>query len=202
MRRALLLPCALVLAAGCGDDGGPVTDPDAATVDAAIDAAPDAAIDAPAGPFALTSTAFTEGMTIPAVHTCNGPNTSPPLAWGPGPAGTMSYAVVLTDQTNMLVHWVIYDIPANRFELPADVDKTYAPADVLGAHQTRAYDNQVIGYLGPCPPNLHTYQFAIYALDVPTLPGATMTTTRPQAVAAIGAHDLAMATLTGRYMQP
>lgn len=200
--RAMFLSCALVLAAGCGDDGGPVTDPDAATIDAAPDAAPDAAIDAPAGPFALTSTAFTEGMNIPAVHTCNGANTSPPLAWGPGPAGTLSYAVVLTDQSNMLVHWVLYDIPANRFQLPADIDKTYAPADVLGAHQTRSYNAQLMGYLGPCPQGQHVYRFTVYAIDVATLPSLGMTSAPALGLSRVLEHDLAAASLNGTYQQP
>jgi Raf kinase inhibitor-like YbhB/YbcL family protein len=209
MRPALLaLSSASLLLVACGSDDAATVDAapetDAALIDAAIDAGIDAPIDAPAGPFALTSTAFAEGALIPAKHTCNGVNVSPALAWTNAPAGTLSYAVVLTDTSFMpgFVHSVIYDIPAARAGLPEDVDKTYEPADVPGAHQTRSFNAQITGYNGPCPPVIHTYRFSLYALDVETLPGTTAATTRADAVALILAHDLATANLTGRYMQP
>jgi hypothetical protein len=116
--------------------------------------------------------------------------------------GALSYAVVLTDKSfNNLVHWVIYDVPASATALPAAVQKTYAPTNVMGAHQTASYQANVRGYLGPCPPiggGPHTYEFAVYGVDVATLP-ATMATTGPQAVALITQHMTAKATLTGTY---
>ena len=45
----------------------------------------------------------------------------------------------------------------------------------------------------------HTYEFALYAIDTATLPGATIATTRAQAVTLIQLHDLATANLTGTY---
>jgi phosphatidylethanolamine-binding protein (PEBP) family uncharacterized protein len=117
--------------------------------------------------------------------------------------GALSYAVVLTDKSfNNLVHWVIYDVPASATGLPAAVEKTYAPTNVMGAHQTTSYQSTARGYLGPCPPiggGPHTYEFAVYGVDVATLPGASMTTTRPEAVALIMQHMKAKATLTGTY---
>ncbi len=198
MRSALL--CVLLVA--CGDDGGTSIDAggDATgTVDAAIDGP---RLDAPPAAFTLTSTAYAAGATIPAVHTCDGANTSPPLAWTNPPAGTMSYAIVFTDTNNGLIHSVIYDIPSTLSALPADVDNAYAPADVPGAHQTAAYNAGTRGYLGPCPPpadNAHTYVFTLYALGVATLPGAGTNTTRMQAQTLIQANDLAMATYSGTY---
>ncbi len=70
--------------------------------------------------FGLTSPAFTEGMSFPMQNTCAGANTSPELDWTPGPAGTMSYAVVLTDLTNNFVHWAIWNIPADRARIARD----------------------------------------------------------------------------------
>jgi phosphatidylethanolamine-binding protein (PEBP) family uncharacterized protein len=188
--------------AACGGDEGNAIDASAgadAAGDAAgtIDASGDP--DAAPGTFTLTSPAFTEGGVIPDENACAGANVSPALAWTAGPAGTLGYAVVLTDLTNPLVHSVIYDIPGAGLGLPADVDKDYAPADVPGAHQTRAYDNTTFGYLGPCPGSTHTYRFDAYALDVATLPGATMNTSRTAAVAAIQMHDLGMASLSGTF---
>lgn len=197
--RARLVVLVVVVAA-CGDDGGstPPVDGngmvDAARVDAAVDASP--------GVFTLTSATITEGGTIPLTHVCanqGGLNQSPPLAWTSPPAGTLSFAVVFTDKSNNLVHSVIYDIAATATGLPADVDKVYAPPDVPGAHQTTGYDNTTRGYLGPCPPNEHTYEFAVYALSTATLPNATMQTNRAAAVTAILANDVGVATLTGTH---
>ena len=188
----------LVLLVACGGGGSDDKPVDASTDGSSIDAA----IDAPAGgAFALTSPMLTAGAMFDAANTCNGPNTSPQLVWTAGPAGTMSYAVVLTDKSNNLVHWVIYDIPASATGLPANVEKAYLPNNVTGAKQTLSYQ-AVRGYLGPCPPVLHTYEFVVYALDIATLPGATMATTRAQATPIILAHDLASAALSGTYMQP
>jgi Raf kinase inhibitor-like YbhB/YbcL family protein len=200
MSRAAVLvaACSLVLAA-CGDDGASTTD---AGIDATPDAPIDAVADAPAGPLALTSPMLTEGAMFPRDATCNGANRSLPLTWTGTPVGTLSYAVVLTDTTNNLIHWVIYDIPQPLGGLPEDVDKTYTPTDVPGAHQSKSYDMQVTGYLGPCPPAMHTYRFTLYALDVATLPGATVATPRAALQTSILEHDLASATLTGTYVMP
>ena len=191
------LPCL----AACGDDGSSTPPVDAPT-DARVDAAIDAAVDGPTGPLTLTSAVLAEGAMFPRDYTCNGANRSPPLTWINAPVGTQSLAMVLTDTSNNLIHWVIYDIPATRGALPEDVDKVYLPPDVPGAKQTRSYNQQVTGYLGPCPPAIHTYRFTLYAVGVASLPGATETSTRPQVEALIQANDLGMATLTGMYAQP
>lgn len=194
--RAWLFAVAVV---GCGSDPAP------AQSDAAIDSpgAADAAADSTSGGmFTLTSTVLTEGASLMAVNTCDGANTSPDFTWTNPPAGTQSFAVVLTDKSNNLVHWVIYDVPAVATGLPANVMKAYAPTNVPGAHQTASYQSTTTGYLGPCPPTgqgAHIYEFAAYGLDVATLPGATQTTTRAQAVTAITQHMLGTAKLTGMY---
>ncbi len=151
------------------------------------------------GTFALTSSGFTEGMPIPAKYACAGANGSPDFSWTPGPTGTLSYAMVLTDKSNNLIHWVIWDIPAATTSLPADLEKKANPAIPAGAKQAKAYDNQTFGYLGPCPPAVHTYEFAVFALDIAALPNVTTASTRKQVDAEIFNHDLGSATLTGTY---
>jgi len=47
--------------------------------------------------FEIRSTAFASGGAIPAKHTCNGPNVSPPLSWTEPPAGTKSLALIMDD---------------------------------------------------------------------------------------------------------
>ncbi|HVV81818.1 MAG TPA: YbhB/YbcL family Raf kinase inhibitor-like protein [Kofleriaceae bacterium] len=198
-RLCLATACALALA-GCGNDGGgTVTD---AAVDAPTDAAIDAAIDAPTGPLTLTSSVLAEGAAFPVDYTCNGANESPPMTFTNAPVGTLSFAVTLTDVTNGLVHWAIYDIPALHPSLPEDVDKTYEPTDVPGAHQTKSFNAQVTGYQGPCPPAMHMYTLTLYALDVATLPGTDVTTTRAQVQALAAMHQVGMATLDGTYTPP
>jgi Raf kinase inhibitor-like YbhB/YbcL family protein len=193
----------LILVAACGGDDTSSTQSDA-SVDGSGSAATDAAADSPmtGGTFAITSPMLTEGTAIAAANTCDGANTSPQLVWSGNAMGALSYAVVLTDKSNNLVHWVIYDIPAAATGLPMAVEKVYAPTNVAGAHQTASYQATTRGYLGPCPPmngGPHTYEFAVYGLDVATLPGATMTTTRTAAVMLITDHMTAKATLTGTY---
>ena len=152
--------------------------------------------------FSLTSTGFMEGTAIPAKYACAGANGSPDFAWTPGPIGTLSYAVVLTDKSNNLIHWVIWDIPGATTSLPASLENKANPAIPAGAKQAKAYDNATFGYLGPCPPSVHTYEFAVFALDVATLPSVTTASTRAEVKAAILSHDLGSATLTGTYTPP
>ncbi|MCW5806620.1 MAG: YbhB/YbcL family Raf kinase inhibitor-like protein [Deltaproteobacteria bacterium] len=185
---------AFVLAvAACGNDSN----------SPAIDAPP--AVDAPApdgpGTFTLTSPMLTEGAAFALDNTCAGADVSPQFDWVSPPAGTMSFAMTLIDKTipNGFVHSVIYDIPGTATGLPADVDKAYEPADVPGAHQTASFRPQVRGYAGPCPQQIHTYEFALHALDVAALPGATMQTNRQQAITLIEQHSLGKATLTGSH---
>jgi Raf kinase inhibitor-like YbhB/YbcL family protein len=149
--------------------------------------------------FALTSTGFTEGMVIPAKYACAGADGSPDLSWTAGPAGTLSYAVVLTDKSNNLLHWVIWDIPGATTSLPAGVEKKANPAVPAGSKQAKSFDNQTFGYRGPCPQNTHTYEFAVFALDVATLPGVTTASTRAEVNTEILKHDLTKTTLTGTY---
>jgi len=191
----------LIFLLGCGDE--PASPIDAMTVDSLIDGEPTvidgATPDSMApGMFTLTSSAYAEGGVIPGPHSCNGANISPSLAWTGAPAGTQSFAIVLTDKTNLLIHSAIYDIPASVTALAEDVDKAYAPADVPGAHQPVAYSG-VRGYAGPCPTgSTHTYEQKIYALATATVPNATMGTTRAQLVTTL-ATNLGTATLTATY---
>ena len=45
----------------------------------------------------LTSSAFTDGGTIPKRYTCEGQDAAPPLTWAGGPAGTKSFALIVDD---------------------------------------------------------------------------------------------------------
>jgi len=149
------------------------------------------------GPFALKSSAFVEGAQIPLMYKCanvnpKGQNISPPLSWGPGPAGTKSYAIVLMHVTTP-EHWVIWDIPASVTSLPENIDHTSQPPVPAGSKQSTAdLDGfKGPGYLGPCPqmPNsVQSYRFTLYALDVDVVPNLSAASTPTEAATEVKKH--------------
>ncbi|HKW40778.1 MAG TPA: YbhB/YbcL family Raf kinase inhibitor-like protein [Gemmatimonadales bacterium] len=150
--------------------------------------------------FTLTSPAFVDGAPIPVPHTCDGPDTSPPVAWAGAPAGTRTFALIMDDPdapAGAWVHWVLYNLPAATAELPDTIAKVEA-LDLGGARQGRN-DFRHPGYGGPCPPPgpAHRYFFKLYALDVPLelRPGAQ----KQDVEAAMQGHILGMAQLVGTY---
>jgi Raf kinase inhibitor-like YbhB/YbcL family protein len=148
------------------------------------------------GAFTLTSMAYTEGMTIPPVHTCADANTSPQLGWSGAPATTKSFALVFTDKDNNggFIHWVLWDIPPTTISLMAAL-----PAGMPAGTKGSSIAGATGGYGGPCPNgNLHHYIFELYPLDVATLPNAMTNGDRPALVTNIKGHQLvAPASLTG-----
>ncbi len=192
MRLTIVALAALLSA--CGDGGGATPDASAHLPDASAhqpDAAPGAPDAAVPGTFVLSSTAIMTGVLLADQYTCRGVNISPPLAWTAGPAATKSYAVVFTDLSNGLVHSVIWDIPGATRALPEHVENAATPAVPAGAKQARGYDESTFGYLGPCPGEVHTYRFELFALDVATMPGLTPQSSRDEVVPALTSHKLA-----------
>src|SRR5439155_662735 len=67
----------------------------------------------------ISSSAFKPNGAIPARHTCDGEDVSPPLAWTGIPAGTRSLVLIVDDPDApdpaapkmTWVHWVLYDLP-------------------------------------------------------------------------------------------
>lgn len=214
MRNASLLSMLLIVA-GC--DSPPTTDAgldtamavdapslndtpesDVPSVDAPSTADVPSTEDAPVA-FALTSTAYEEGGAIPQDQSCNAANESPPLAWTGAPAGTMSFALTLVDESNGLTHSAFYDIPADTTSLPGALPNVPEPTTPAGMKQVRGYDGSTYGYLGPCPGSAHTYTWTLYALDVAALPGVTTMSSRSAVETAIDPHVIGTATLTGIY---
>lgn len=196
--RTIALITLVAASVACSSSSSPAVD--AARTDAVVTidgARGDAAVDAPVGAFTLTSLALTEGGVIPVKHSCRGANVSPPLAWTTS-AG-QGYALVVTDKTNGLVHSAMWDIPKTTQALDENIAKVAEPPVPAGAKQPLAYDNQTRGYLGPCPPNQHTYEFAIYAVSALPLPGLTLQSNRAAVVAAVMANQTAVAKLTGTF---
>jgi Raf kinase inhibitor-like YbhB/YbcL family protein len=159
----------------------------------------DSAVDG-AATMTLTSSALTEGGMFPVANTCAGVNTSPPLAWSGAPAGTASYAVMLSDLNNAAAHWVIWDIPAATTSLPADLpgDTTLTtPVSAMQLHKV-AFFMAGGAYRGPCPGgSVHTYQFEVNALPTATLAGVTAASTTEDIRTLIRAASHAHGDLSG-----
>ena len=150
--------------------------------------------------FTLTSPAFRPGEKIPAKYTCDGKNTSIPLAWTDAPNNTKSFALINDDPDcsgGPFVHWLIYNIPGHRKDLPENfpLDSDLPDGTLQGLN-----DFSKIGYGGPCPPSgTHRYFFTLYALDQVLSLHSKMQ--RKDLDLAIQTHVLGRAQLMGTYQR-
>jgi Raf kinase inhibitor-like YbhB/YbcL family protein len=179
MRKILLLLIAFVLTSCAGRS------------------APAAEIEEAPMTLAITSTAFAQGQPIPAIYSCDGRNTSPPLAWSGVPSGTKSFALIMDDPDAPMgtyVHWVIYNIPSAATGLPEATAKDAKLPD--GSVQGPNSSGRT-GYAGPCPPGgTHRYFFKLFALDVTLdIPRAG----KDDLLKVIQDHILAQGELMGTY---
>lgn len=154
----------------------------------------------------LTSTAFAADGAIPAVHTCDGGDRSPALAFSGVPAAAKSLALVVDDPDapapdpktphKPWVHWVLYNLPVDS----AGLAEAVAPTDLPFQAQQGANDWHRTGYRGPCPPNgRHRYVHKLYALDA-VLTGLA-SPSKQELEAAMEGHVLAEAQLIGTYQR-
>jgi len=155
-------------------------------------------------PLTVTSQSFMHGREIPARHTCDGQNSSPPLIWAGVPAGTKSLALIVDDPDApdpaapkmTWVHWVLYNIPPDAGGLTEGAAVKDFPAGTLQGNN----DWQRIGYGGPCPPvGKHRYFFKLYALNT-VLPDMRHPT-KAALEKAMQGHVLAHAELVGLYQR-
>jgi phosphatidylethanolamine-binding protein (PEBP) family uncharacterized protein len=151
-----------------------------------------------AGGFQITSPAFTAGQPLPDSATCKaqafGGGSSPELDWTNGPAGTLSYAIVLKDFSAVetavpdhAYHWAVWDIPASFLKLPANLPAmTPTLSSVGNAQQWEGGPSPTATYFGPCPAWMtlcnpamaaeeDSYAFIVYAIGsampaVPAMP--------------------------------
>ncbi len=148
----------------------------------------------------LTSDAFANGQSIPAKYSCIGKNISPDLTWEEPPAGTQSFALIVDDPDAPMgtwVHWVLYNISADKRNLPEDLPITGKNVDPNAIYVGKNSSGN-IRYDGPCPPSgTHRYYFKLYALDtlLSLLPGAT----KEQVLKEMKGHILAQGELMGTF---
>jgi Raf kinase inhibitor-like YbhB/YbcL family protein len=118
----------------------------------------------------LTSPAFEEGAAIPRKYGFDEENVNPPLSISNVPSDAETLVLVMDDPDavepagKVWLHWLVWNVPPSRTEIPEDWDAAEA---VEGVND---FDER--GYGGPAPPDEeHTYRFKLYAvataLDVP-----------------------------------
>ncbi len=149
-------------------------------------------------PLTLSSSAFTEGATIPVRYTCDGENAPPPLQFDGKVASARSQVLILDDPDapgGVFTHWVVYDLPVD-----GSVDSGHIERGI-GRSLEGKNDFGRTGYGGPCPPRghgPHRYIFTLSALDIPGL-GLANGASRQQVEAKMRGHVVATAKLMGRY---
>ena len=146
----------------------------------------------------ITSTAFSDGGSIPSKYTCDGSDVSPPLRWGQVPEGTKSIALISDDPDAPMgtwVHWVLYNLPADVNSLAEGISDDKVLAN--GARQGTT-DFGSVGYGGPCPPSgVHRYFFKLYALD--TMLDLDAGGTKSELLEAMEGHIVGEGRLIGNY---
>jgi Raf kinase inhibitor-like YbhB/YbcL family protein len=151
----------------------------------------------------ISSSAFGAKASIPATYTCEGPDTSPPLAWSGVPASAKSLVLIADDPDApdpaapkmTWVHWVLYNLPPGTTGLAEGASKQLPPGTREGLN-----DWKRTGYGGPCPPiGRHRYFFKLYALDA-TLPDLGRPT-KADVLKAMEGHVVATAELVGTYQK-
>lgn len=100
----------------------------------------------------------------------SGKNQSPQLYWENAPTETQSFAVTMYDLDaptgSGLWHWVVFNIPADVYELKSDAGdpvKYLLPQEAVQSNT----DMGTPGYMGAAPPDgpAHRYLITVYALS-------------------------------------
>ncbi|HEV7206374.1 MAG TPA: YbhB/YbcL family Raf kinase inhibitor-like protein [Jatrophihabitans sp.] len=137
------------------------------------------------GPLSLVSSAFARGGSIPVTFSCSGADVAPPLTWhGATPAGTSTWAIVMTDldvRPGPWVQWLVTGIPLGTRTVSADA--------IPAAAQISRASNGTRGYVGACPPTgaVHRYEFTLYAVGGKAKVSAAATATDTVSALARGA---------------
>lgn len=140
----------------------------------------------------ITSPAFSHNGNIPAKHTCDGENISPPLVFSEVPDGAVSLVLIMDDPdapAGVWDHWIVFNIPP-------DARGAEEGKEPQGAHGVGTGGNK--NYAGPCPPDReHRYRFKLYALD--TFLHLDSSANKTAVEEAMSGHILADSELAGRY---
>ncbi|KKU53806.1 MAG: PBP family phospholipid-binding protein [Parcubacteria group bacterium GW2011_GWA1_47_11] len=178
----------------------------------------------------LISNTLVEQGVMPFVNTLSGGNVSPHLDWTPIP-GVMipdakSFVMTCVDPdapwgrsglpgpgtfpADLIVHWMVYDIPGSVRSLAADASRNGLPG--RSTRQLRnscrhlvgtPFHGHQVGYFGSAPPQgdrAHRYIFTVYALGTPEL-GLSSDADYPDLLRAMQGYVLDVAQLTVYFGQ-
>lgn len=112
-------------------------------------------------PLSLSSPAFTDGEDLPRIYTADGSDLSPPLHWNGVPGKTSSFVLFFEDldsDEDRLVHWLLFNIPADMRGLPAGVQGG-SPCLANGSRQGMCWGISKFGQLGYHGPTLTSHRF-------------------------------------------
>ena len=119
------------------------------------------------GRLTVESPAFKEGGDIPFENTQYRGNIFPGLSWSPGPAGTVSYVIIMQDPDAIhgdmpVLHWTMFNIPGSVTHLEAAMQ-----TPPQGAQYGPNFRGMNQPYTGPhTPPGpKHHYHLQVFALD-------------------------------------
>ena len=141
----------------------------------------------------ITSSAFSEGGTIPDKYAKQGQNVNPPLRIEGVPAEAKSLLLIVDDPdapVGLFTHWLVWNVDPKTTEIA----ENSVPKG--GLQGTNDFPGQ--RYDGPQPPSgTHRYYFKIFALDqmLDLKPGAK----RRDVDAAVEGHVIGQGELMGRY---
>jgi Raf kinase inhibitor-like YbhB/YbcL family protein len=140
----------------------------------------------------ISSSALSDGGSIPAKYTCDGADTSPPLSIEGVPPAAKSLALIMDDPdapSGTFDHWIVWNIDPKTIAIA----EGKSPPGVVGKN---GFGKS--GYGGPCPPSgEHRYYFKLYALDTTlNLPPSSK---KADVQNAMKGHTLADAQLMARY---
>jgi Raf kinase inhibitor-like YbhB/YbcL family protein len=183
---AVLILLAIILAAGCAQ-----VDRDEQERETPV----------PNETISLKSSAFSAGSAIPVQYTCDGADISPDLIWSGVPGEADSLVLIMDDPDaprGTFTHWIVYNIPPERSQLPQDVPDSDTLSD--GSRQGINGFGKT-GYGGPCPPkgSQHRYVFRLYAVDTVLDPSGQVD--RPVLENALAGHVIAQGELPGTYQR-
>ncbi len=155
---------------------------------------------------AIGSTAFVADGAIPQVHTCEGADTSPPLAFRGVPSGAKTLALIVDDPDapdpaapkRTYVHWVMWNLPAATAGLAENASSEGLPEGTAVGRND--WDKTTWG--GPCPPiGRHRYFFKLYALDTTLPPPGAKPWNKAELHAAMAGHIVAETQIVGTYQK-
>ena len=151
----------------------------------------------------LSSPEIVQNGIIPKEFTGDGNDISPVIEWSNIPEGSMSYAVIMTDndapspvfKLMTVDHWILFNIPVSINSLPENINMEEIDRTGISAGKNITGKRE---YIGPKPPfGKHMYKFRVYALSVPEI--SLSSPTRRELLKEMKGHILAYGELSAFY---